>query len=191
VNAVTNKIYIASDGQSKKITAVDGVTNQTTTIPTAGYVFDVALNPVTNKVYVANGYIGKVTVIDGSTYSVRTISVGRFPTSIAVNPITNKIYVADGNLCGGVAVIDGSTEEVTIVKAGTVVAAIALNAATNEIYVYDPENVTVIDGATNKLTNILLPIPSKMPRYSNRCGSTLLPKSSHSRTFEGFWQGPN
>jgi hypothetical protein len=30
------------------------------------------------------------------------------------------------------------------------VAAIALNAATNEIYVYDPENVTVIDGATNK-----------------------------------------
>jgi YVTN family beta-propeller protein len=191
VNTITNKIYIASEAESKKITAVDGITNQTTTIPTAGYVFDGAVNPVTNKVYVANGYIGKVTVIDGSTYSVSTIGVGRYPTSIAVNPITNKIYVTSSDLCGGVAVIDGRTEEVTRIKAGTELAAIALNAATNEIYVYDPEKVTVIDGTTNKLTNILLPIPSKMPRYSNRCGSTLLLKSSHSRTFEGFWQGPD
>jgi hypothetical protein len=132
----------------------------------------IAVNSVTNKVYVANAYIGKVTVIDGLTHNVNTVSVGRFPTSIAVNPITNKIYVANSNLCGGVAVIDGRTEEVTRIKAGTELAAIALNTATNEIYVYDPESATIIDGATNKLTNILLPIPSKMPRYSNRCVST-------------------
>jgi len=41
---------------------------------------------------------------------------------------------------------------------------VALNPATNQIYAYDPESVTVIDGATNKATNLQLPIPPKMPR---------------------------
>jgi len=124
------------------------------------------VNPVTNKIYVANAYIGRVSIIDGATGHVTTIGVGRFPTSIAVNPATNKIYVANSDPCGGIAVIDGRTEEVTRIKAGIELATIAVNTATNQIYAYDPESVTVIDGATNKPTVLLLLIPPKMPRYT-------------------------
>ena len=50
--------------ESKRISIVDGLTNQTTTIQTGGYVFGLNVNTVTNKIYVANAYIGKVSIID-------------------------------------------------------------------------------------------------------------------------------
>ena len=58
----------------------------------------VTVNPVTNKIYVANdGFVGSVTVIDGASNTVdATVSAGRGPYSVAVNPVTNKIYVAGG-----------------------------------------------------------------------------------------------
>jgi len=164
---MTNKIYVGSYAQSKRITVADGLTNQTRAIQTAGYVFGLDVNPVTNKIYVANAYVGKVTVIDGSSDRVTTLSVGRFPTSLAVNPVTNKVYVASSEPCGGIAVIDGKTEEVTKIKTGAELTTVALNTATNQIYAYEPESVTIIDGATNKTTNILLPIQPKMPRYGD------------------------
>src|SRR5713226_6063830 len=51
----------------------------------------VTVNPVTNKIYVANGLSNNVTVIDGSTNITTTVSVGNSPSSVAVNPVTNKI----------------------------------------------------------------------------------------------------
>ena len=55
------------------------------------------MNPVTNKIYVANNASNNVTVIDGATNSTTTVSAGSAPVSVAVNPVTNKIYVAN---CG-------------------------------------------------------------------------------------------
>jgi len=49
---VTNKIYAA--GPSGAATVIDGATNVTATIPNVVGSFAVALNPVTNKIYVAN-----------------------------------------------------------------------------------------------------------------------------------------
>jgi hypothetical protein len=74
--------------------------------------------------------------------------------------------VANSDPCGGIAVIDGRTEEVTRINAGIELATVAVNSVTNQIFAYDPESLTVIDGATNKPTNLLLPIPPKMPRYT-------------------------
>ena len=68
----------------------------------------VAVNPVTNKIYVANGGSNNVTVIDGSGSSTATVTAGTYPHAVAVNPVTNKVYVANP-ACHTVTVIDGGT----------------------------------------------------------------------------------
>ena len=68
---------------------------------------DVAVNPNTNKIYVANYINNTVSVIDGTTYTVKNVNVGNRPNVIAVNPNTNKIYVAN-SFDSTVSVIDGS-----------------------------------------------------------------------------------
>lgn len=68
----------------------------------------VAINPMTNILYVANSDSSTVSVIDGKTSKVsRSIPVIFWPVGIAVNPLTNKIYVINNG--GEVSVIDGRT----------------------------------------------------------------------------------
>ena len=56
----------------------------------------VAVNPVTNTVYVTNEGDGTVSVISGSTGTVTgTIPVGTGPRGVAVNTVTNTAYVAN------------------------------------------------------------------------------------------------
>ena len=65
-----------------------------------------AVNPVTNKIYVANCGSSNVTVIDGATNATTTVAAGTYPYAVAVNPVTNKVYVAnDGS--DNVTVING------------------------------------------------------------------------------------
>ena len=53
----------------------------------------VAVNPVTNKVYVANEAANTVTVLDEATNTTKTIPVGNRPQFIVVNPLTNRVFV--------------------------------------------------------------------------------------------------
>src|ERR1700722_10885869 len=46
----------------------------------------VAVNPVTNKIYVANQNSASVTVIDGASNTERTVAAGTNPYAVAVNP---------------------------------------------------------------------------------------------------------
>src|SRR4051812_29331256 len=55
----------------------------------------IAVNPVTNLIYVANEFSNSVTVIDGANNSAATVMVGSGPVHLAVNPVTNKIYVTN------------------------------------------------------------------------------------------------
>jgi YVTN family beta-propeller protein len=114
----------------------------------------VAVNPATNKIYVANQYSGNVTVIDGATSTTSTVSVGSNPVSVAVNTVTNKIYVANNG--GNVTLIDGATNSTTTLAAGMGPSSVAVNPITNKIYVANntSNNVTVIDGATNTSVNV-------------------------------------
>ncbi len=113
----------------------------------------VAVNPVTNKIYVANGSSNNVTVIDGATNALTTLAAGTGPRAVAINPVTNKIYVVNQS-SNNVTVIDGATNALTTLAAGTQPNAVAVNPVTNKIYVSNSggANVTVIDGATNALT---------------------------------------
>jgi len=118
-----------------------------------------AVNPVTNKIYVANYSSGTVTVINGATFSTQTVTVGSNPNAVAVNSAANKIYVVNScSTCTTVTVIDGATNNTQTVTVGYLPDAVAVNQTTNKIYVAnecgsDPTcqsagTVTVIDGVT-------------------------------------------
>jgi YVTN family beta-propeller protein len=108
-----------------------------------------------------------VSVIDGATNTVTaTIPVGNSPFGLAVNPATNTIYVGNG-LDDTVSVIDGANNTVTatiplavpgIPPGGSSPFGLAVNPATNTVYVASigtnsgPDNIAVIDGATNTVT---------------------------------------
>jgi len=113
----------------------------------------VAVNPVTNKIYVANYNSANVTVIDGTNNSTATVAAGSNTGAVAVNPVTNKIYVTN-RTSANVTVIDGTNNSTNTVAAGTSPGDVAVNPATNKIYVANQSsnNVTVIDG-TNNSTN--------------------------------------
>jgi YVTN family beta-propeller protein len=116
----------------------------------------VAVNPVTNKIYVANQSSNNVTVIDGASNSTTTVAAGSDDqTSVAVNPVTNKIYVANSAV-DTVTVIDGATNTTTSVAVGLQPQAMAVNPVTNKVYVanFEDDTVTVIDGATNTTATV-------------------------------------
>jgi YVTN family beta-propeller protein len=114
-----------------------------------------AINPVTNKIYVANASSNNVTIIDGTTNATAIVAAGTSPRAIAINAVTNQIYVANFD-SNNVTVIDGATNTTTNVTAGNAPCAIAINPITNKIYVsnQNSNNVTVIDGATNVATTL-------------------------------------
>ena len=71
-----------------------------------------AVNPNTNRIYVANDCSDNVSVIDGASNTVvATVAVGSGPYGVAVNPNTNRIYVTNAG-SDNVSVIDGATNTV-------------------------------------------------------------------------------
>lgn len=131
------------------------------TIPVGTDPQGVAVNPLTNRIYVANHGSNDVSVIDGATNTVvATVPVGVEPQAIGVNPSTNLVYVTNQ---GGdsVSVIDGASNAVVAtIPVGTRPFGVAVNATTNRIYVGngDSSDVSVIDGASNAvIATISLP----------------------------------
>jgi YVTN family beta-propeller protein len=184
VNPVTNKIYVANQGgfptgspgthgsipplTKGGVTVIDGATGVTATlavgpavpVPLLG-LLTIAVNPVTNRIYVADEYDHDVAVIDGATNAVTTVPTGdaTLPSQLAVPTSANKVYVANQGgpqAAGSLTVIDGATNAITVVGAGTHPAAVAANAFTNTIYVAnaDSSDVSVIDGTH------LVPLPT-------------------------------
>lgn len=125
------------------------------TVPVGTNPQAVAVNPLTNKIYVANQQSGNVTVIDGTNNSTVTVAAGSGASDVAVNTVTNKIYVAN-IFAGTVSVIDGTTNATVTVGVGNSPKDIAINAITNKIYVANQSSnsVTVINGADNTTTAI-------------------------------------
>lgn len=197
VDEATDTVYVANavDGT---VSVIDGATcnasdssgcGQTPVIVPVGAFDDaLAVDPVTNTVFVTNQNAnpGTVSVIDGNSCNgtdhsgcasqpEATIGVGGGPSGIAVNPVTNTVYVANTGLDNNenpvpngntISVIDGATcrahdlggcSPVGTAKVGTAPAAVAVDPTNNSIYVantYDPNSfvhegtVSVLDGAT-------------------------------------------
>ena len=122
--------------------------------------YAVAVNQVTNTIYVANYYggnmtvnnSGTITVIDGATHASATLAAGLSADCVAVNPVTNTAYVGNFN-SPFVTVVDGTTNAAFEIPVGLSTSAIAVNPATNKIYVAGAI-VSVIDGVTNTATAI-------------------------------------
>ncbi len=134
---------------------IDGATNSTTSVGVGTRPVAIAVNSVTNKIFVADSGSNDVDAIDGLTNSVTTISIGHDPSAIAVNAITNQIYVADYE-SNSVSAIDGTTYSVTNVTVGQCPNAIAIDSVRNLIIVATIGNnsATIIDGASLNTTSV-------------------------------------
>ena len=107
------------------MTVIDGGTFATSTVNVGFVPGHMALDAVTNKLYVVNTCNGPgiptctthapgtITVVDGTTLATQNVTVGWLPKDVAVDATTNIIYVANNQnasgLTGTVTVIDGSS----------------------------------------------------------------------------------
>ena len=159
INPVTNKTYFAtySRGGPGFVIALDGATNLTTSLAVGNGPTAIAVNVVTNMIYVANQTDGTVTVIDGATFTVvTTVTVGALPMQLALNPVTDKLYVVNQN-GNSVSVIDGATNAATTIPVGVGPDGIAVDTLTNQVYVANGHDntVSVIDGASQTVNKTL------------------------------------
>jgi YVTN family beta-propeller protein len=150
---------------SMKIQGIESINARTQSgIKLDGAPVDLAVNSITNKLYVAVPEVDKVYVIDGSMNKIiSNITVGGYPNAVAINSDTNTIYIASPET-DKVYVIDGFANDVVAnISVGQLVGDIAVD--TNEFggvgslaFVTNSGNntVSVIDGTTNK--NISNPI---------------------------------
>lgn len=173
-NSVSNHIYVI-DGFSSNLSIIEGLTNQVVETVNLGISpIDLAVNTITNLIYVAE-VSNKVVVIDGSSNKlIDTVKVGDIPIGIEVNPETNRIYVANKG-SNDISVIDGSTNRVinTINTAefDGEICAIVVNPETKLIYVAKcilesfeetlirEGIIIIIDGLTNEIIKIIETIP--------------------------------
>lgn len=174
VNEKTNKVYVTNSDivynaagdfvkGTGKVTVIDGVSNKMTSVNVGRGPMAIAVNPVTNKIYVANCDSRSVTVIDGASNKTTTVKAGSTPIGVSVNPVTNKIYVIN-TYSDNVTVIDGKSNKTTTVNVGHRPHTLVVNPAANKTYVLNGNHykanksivdLTVIDGA-NKTTTVVV-----------------------------------
>jgi YVTN family beta-propeller protein len=140
-------------------------------IQVGGFPTGIALNPLTNTIYVGNGTTGTLSLINGKkcnagdargcSQHVTAVTAGTDPIGIAVNGKTNTVYVA--NASGTVAVVNGGKCDAAntsgchvqpaTVRVGANPQFLAVDEKTNTIYVANSasDTISVIDGSTRKV----------------------------------------
>jgi len=163
VDSARNLIYWLD--ASDEVAVVDGTTDAiiatiqvALTPPYFDEVRDVAVNSMTNRIYVTysiGGSIGELVVIDGSSHDIlERIAVGTVPEAVAVNELTNRIYVNHGS--NFISVIDGASNQIIAsITTDFQVGRLAVNQTTNHLYATKGGSILVIDGSTNLITNEL------------------------------------
>lgn len=103
-----------------------------------------AVNPQTDRIYVANSHSNDVTVIEGATKDViATIPVGMEPVAVVVDATADRIYVANAK-SDNLSVIDGESNEVLrIIPLAIIPQGVAANLQTDHIYVANPSTDSV------------------------------------------------
>ena len=166
INPVANRVYVLnSNGGS--VSVLDGSTGGIiATIPSTQGATKLAVNPVTNKIYV--GVAGDTTdgtynlqIIDGATNQISTLSFATNPDSggdLAINTQTNRIYAATTEKPPTITVIDGVSAQVLqaieITQGGS---SIIVDPLFDQIYaggVLETGGIAMIDGVTNTATTI-------------------------------------
>lgn len=154
LNPETGKFY-AVDRTDNAVIVLGDDGHLLTRVPVGHQPVSIAVNPSTDRVYVANGGSSTVTVIDGATdKAIANVPVGDLPYTIAVNRAANKIYVSR-TFSDVTVIIDGKTNVAKTVKvgAGDAVAAESLEGKTYLIS-YENPDLTVFDDATDQVSKI-------------------------------------
>ncbi|HEY7079455.1 MAG TPA: beta-propeller fold lactonase family protein [Nitrososphaeraceae archaeon] len=158
-----NGLSVSASNSTNNINNSNGNNGNRNGIITSGiqvdsYPVGIAVNPNTDKIYVANEFSNTVSIIDESTDKVQaTIKVGSFPYGIDVNPLNNRVYVANRG-SNTVSVIDGSTNlKMADVHVGKSPIDVAVNPSSNLVYVTNIESgtVSVLDGITNTVSSTI------------------------------------
>ncbi len=144
VNSSTNAIYVGLQtiasvhpADPDNLTILDGSTDAPTSyIPTGlSVVSSAAVNPITNKIYLASTSGQDFLVMDGNTNALTSLNIGQpLVDTLVLNPSTNKIYpiAFDGTLY----VVDGATGTLTTtIPAAANTYAININQVTNSLFV--------------------------------------------------------
>jgi len=152
VNPDTGNAYF-SNGTEDTVTIISP-DNTTTTVPVGDGPITLAVNAVTNRVYVLNYNSRDMTVIDGSTLATTMVPLlinngeSNPGQILVVNPESNRIYVA--NFTPNVTVINGDSLATTVVPVGGRPMALAVNPRTNYVYAVTTSNLLAsINGRTN------------------------------------------
>jgi DNA-binding beta-propeller fold protein YncE len=150
-DSTRGKLYaVYQNGATFSLAVVDATSNTViSTVALRSGAYGIAVNPVTNRLYITLSTAGGVQVLEGVGYTEIAYSgTGAEPEAVAVNTVTNTIYIA--NLAGQtVTILDGSTNLGQYTRSVPSPWAIAVNEATNLIYVAggNTSTFTVIDGA--------------------------------------------
>jgi YVTN family beta-propeller protein len=110
---------------------------------------EVAINPTTNKVFVALRESPRLIEIDGSTFEQRSIPIGVAPASrIAVDHVHNTIYALQGS-AETLTVINGESFETQTVPVGRDPIDVVVDADRDTAYVSNSGDgtITVVEGA--------------------------------------------
>lgn len=148
VNLVTNKIYIAScdtfsETQSCFVTVIDGTKNRVLkqipiTTNEGDGLLGIAVDILSDKVYVSNATDSVIDIIDGRTNTLTgTLGVsGGMPTGLSVNPFAHRLYVPLGS--DEVEIFDTKTNSyLSTTTVGSADSFAAVNFITNNVYVTD------------------------------------------------------
>jgi YVTN family beta-propeller protein len=112
VNPSTNRIYVANVGGCTQVnpvcaavgntvTVIDGATNATSTVQTGLSPGGLVVNPVTNRIYVANtdSTDRSVTIIDGATNQTRNVAGAAGDDSGELDPINGLVIYHESSCC--------------------------------------------------------------------------------------------
>jgi YVTN family beta-propeller protein len=125
-----------------------------TGIGTDSFPVGIAINELTNMIYVANEMSNTVSVINGINDNIEsTVFVGVTPYGVAVDPLTNRIYVTNIG-SDSISVIDGSTNAVTA-TIEDVTSPVSLNVDSLNSWIYvtniDTNTLSKINAITNRI----------------------------------------
>lgn len=160
-----NTIYVAEmTSPGPILEVIRGTTPILNNSLLAGTTGGVAVDPFTNRVYVASfisdaSHSGGLTIFHAIfPVTPTSVDVGKEPFGVAVNPLTNRIYVANYS-SGTVSVVNGATNTVTAtIPMGSNPSAVTVNPLTDRIYVthaLTSGTVSVIDGTADKVTDTI------------------------------------
>lgn len=126
-----------------------------------GGLVSIAVDPLRNRVYVADANNWNLTIIDGRTNRIlATVDLGIQPASVSVNTITNRIYVVGNSAEGQLLVINGRTGAVSqAIAVGQRLSQVAVDEANNHVFLLAPGNdlagepgtIYAVNGTTNSL----------------------------------------